>query len=89
MNRSRLAGIGAAACIACCAAPLLLAAGGVTALGVVGTLVLGIGALAAAGVLAASLVVAHRRQRTTPAKSISVTLGPPRHPEASGPPSPR
>lgn len=89
MRRSRLAGIGAAACVACCAAPLLLAAAGVTAIGVVGTLVLGIGALAAAGVLAVSLIVAHRHQHTTPTTTTQVTLGPPRHPEASGPPSPR
>lgn len=77
MNRRRLLGVTAAACVGCCAAPLLLAAIGVTAVGAVGSIVLGAGALAGAGSLAAILVVTHRRRQPT-GSTTPVVLGPAR-----------
>lgn len=76
MSRRELLGLGAVACVACCAGPLLAATGVIAALGLVGTMLYGAGALAiSSAVLAAVLAV--RRHRTDRARSGSrpVTLG--------------
>ena len=58
-----LLGIGAVACFACCAEPLLAVLGGVTITGVVGTLFAGAAALVltVAGLIGFALV--HRKRR--------------------------
>ena len=61
MSRRGMVGFAAAACVACYAVPFLAAIGGIAALGLVGTVTFGIGALAVAGVAIAVLVVARRR----------------------------
>jgi hypothetical protein len=55
-------GLGAAACVACCAGPILALLAGVAALGVVGTFILGAGALVLAATLIGAVVIV-RQQR--------------------------
>lgn len=64
MSRRDLLGFAAAACAACCAAPFLVAVGGIAVLGTAGTLTFGIAALAVAGTAIALLGVARRRLRS-------------------------
>lgn len=56
-----MVGFAAAACVACCVGPFIAAIGGIAALGLVGTVAFGLGALVVAGVAAVALVVARRR----------------------------
>ena len=56
-------GVGAAACLACCAPLILGVLGGLTAAGLASTLVLGAGGLIIAGVAGGGFVVFHRRSR--------------------------
>jgi hypothetical protein len=57
-----LVGAGAAACVACCASPVLAILGGVTVAGVAGTVVFGVAATLVA-VLAVALIAVLRRRR--------------------------
>lgn len=56
-------GVGAAACVACCAPLILGVLGGLTAAGLASTLVLGAGGLFLAVVAAFGFVVVRRRSR--------------------------
>lgn len=78
-------GLAGAACVACCAGPVLGAAGGVAALGVLGTALFGALALVVAVVVVAGLLaLARRRHRQTAHRSdapmqagpVPVSLGP-------------
>lgn len=76
-GRFGILGVGAAACLACCAPLILVAFGGLTAAGLASTLVLGAGGLVVAGVAAAGFVVVRRRSqaracRTSPAEPVLV-----------------
>lgn len=66
MSRRGVFGFAAAACVACCAGPFLAAIGGLTALGVAGTIAFGGAALAVAGVATVALIVIRQRRRTLP-----------------------
>ena len=57
-----IVGIGAAACAACCAGPILAILGGVTIAGVAGTMFVGVASLAVAVVAAVPFVVVRRRR---------------------------
>lgn len=57
-----IVGIGAAACAACCAAPILAILGGATIVGVAGTLFVGVASLLVAVVAAVAYVVVRRRR---------------------------
>lgn len=57
-----IVGIGAAACAACCAGPILAILGGVTIAGVAGTMFVGVASLAVAVVAAVAYVVVRRRR---------------------------
>jgi mercuric ion transport protein len=54
-------GLGAAACAACCAGPIIAFLGGIAAFGAIGTLLLGVVALMIAAALIAVVVVWRRR----------------------------
>jgi hypothetical protein len=70
-------GIGAAACIACCAGPILGFLGGLGVVGLVSTILVGAGGLALTAVAVAGWIVVRRRR----------TCGAPRqHPVAVGDP---
>lgn len=56
-------GVGAAACVACCAPLILGVLGGLTAAGLASSLVFGAGGLAIAAAAAAAFVVIRRRSR--------------------------
>lgn len=56
-----MVGLGAAACVACCAGPLLAFLGGLTIAGTVGTVFIGTAGLVVAVVGAAAFVVVRRR----------------------------
>jgi hypothetical protein len=56
-------GVGAAACAACCAAPVLGLLAGITVLGIVGTVFFGIAAAVVAVLAAAAVLVRRRRRR--------------------------
>lgn len=68
MNTTRkdgfsILGLGAAACVACCAGPLLAVLGGLSIAGLAGTLLIGsAGLLIAAGAAAGFLLVRRRRR---------------------------
>jgi hypothetical protein len=53
-------GVGVAACAACCAVPLASVLGGIGVAGLLGWLVVGVGALAVAAAVAVTYVVARR-----------------------------
>lgn len=60
-------GLGAAACVACCAGPLLAFLGGITIAGTVGTVFVGTAGLLVATVGAAAFAIVRRRSvRCTP-----------------------
>ena len=56
-------GIGAAACVACCAGPILAFLSGLTIAGVSSTLVIGVAGLGLAAVAAAAWLILRRRGR--------------------------
>ena len=58
-----LLGIGAAACVACCAGPILAFLGGLTIAGVASTAVIGIAGLAIAALAAGASLILRRRRR--------------------------
>lgn len=55
-------GIGAAACIACCAGPILAILGGLGIAGIASTLLIGVGGLVVTVVAVAGFVVVRRRR---------------------------
>lgn len=68
MTRSRsegfsILGLGAAACIACCAGPILAVLGGVSVAGIASTWLIGSAGLVIAAFAAAAFVVIRRRRR--------------------------
>lgn len=58
-----IVGFGAAACVACCAGPILAFLGGVSVAGVASTWFFGIGGLLIAAVAAVAVLVVRRRQQ--------------------------
>lgn len=58
-----IVGLGAAACVACCAGPVLAFLGGLTVAGVAGALVIGVAGLALAALAAGAWLVVKRRGR--------------------------
>ncbi len=60
----RVLGIGAAACVACCAGPLLAFLGGLGVAGLASTLVIGTGGFLIAAVALIALLLVLRRHRT-------------------------
>jgi hypothetical protein len=66
-------GLGAAACVACCAGPILALLAGVAALGVVGTFIVGAGALVLTAVPIGAVVIVRRQRR---AATCGATSGP-------------
>lgn len=75
MTTKELLGFGAAACVACCIGPFLVAVGVIASLGVLGSLFVGAAALAASGV-ALALLSAWRRRRSR--RRVTVEVGPTR-----------
>jgi hypothetical protein len=68
-------GLGAAACAACCAGPILGFLGGIAALGVIGALFIGVAGIAIAGsVMVATMTVRGRRSPTPCASPPSSAL---------------
>lgn len=65
MRSRKLAALGAAACLACYAGPILALLGGIGALGLVGSLFIGVGGLIAAVAAAIEFVVVRRRRALT------------------------
>ena len=59
-ERAGILGIGAAACVACCAGPILAFVGGIVALGAVGTFLMGATAVALALIAVATVLLARR-----------------------------
>ncbi len=59
-------GIGAAACVACCAGPILALLGGVSLAGLASTLVIGLGGLAIAAVALIALLIVRRHRAADP-----------------------
>lgn len=57
-----LVGVGAAACVACCAGPILAFLGGLTIAGLASTLVIGAGGLAIAAIAGVSWLTIQRRR---------------------------
>lgn len=79
MSRRGLLGFAAAACAACCAGPFLAAIGGIAVLGVAGTFVFGLVALAVASMVIVSIIALRRRSRAaTHPGDVPVTLTPTR-----------
>ena len=79
MSRRGLVGFAAAACVACCAGLFLAALGGIAALGALGWFTLGVGALAIAGVVRATVVAGrYRARRHNSPDHQPVELGPTR-----------
>lgn len=58
-----LLGLGAAACVACCAGPILALLGGLTIAGLAGTLVIGVAGLAVTAIAAVTWLTVKRRSR--------------------------
>lgn len=58
-----LVGIGAAACAACCAGPILAFLGGLTLAGIASTLIIGVAGLALAAIAATAWLIVKRRNR--------------------------
>ncbi len=79
MTTKELLGLGAAACVACCIGPFLVAIGVIASLGVLGSLFLGAAALVAAGVALALLGAwRHRRSRRRSTTPVAVEKEPTR-----------
>lgn len=76
-----LIGLGAAACVACCAGPILAFLGGLTLAGAASTLVIGVAGLALAALAAAAWLIVKRRGRDRCAAA------PPGEPVSVGTPS--
>jgi mercuric ion transport protein len=67
-------GVGAAACVACCAGPILVLLGGLGIAGLASTLVIGgVGVLIAVGAGAGFVVIRRRRHQATCASEGPVT----------------
>jgi mercuric ion transport protein len=78
MNQDRkdglsVLGMGAAACVACCAGPLLAILGGLSLAGLASTLLIGTAGLVIAAVALAALLVARRRRNDCPVSDDSPT----------------
>ena len=71
-------GVGAAACVVCCAGPLLAFLGGLSVAGLAATLVVGGIGLAIAVSAAAAFVIVHRRRKRCVAPDRTVPVAPPR-----------
>jgi hypothetical protein len=74
-----IVGFGAAACVACCAGPVLAFLGGVSVAGIASTWFIGIGGLLIAAVAALAFIVVRRRRQqsacaTDPAEPVPVQL---------------
>lgn len=70
-------GVGIAACVACCAGPMLAFLGGATVAGLAGTLFVGVAGVVVAMVAAVAFVMVRRANSdpaATEAKEVSVTL---------------
>lgn len=78
MSRRSTLGFAAAACVACCAGPILATIGGIAALGVIGTAAFGVGALVVAGTTIAAVVLSRRQRLRAQPDSQPVELGPTR-----------
>jgi mercuric ion transport protein len=77
VSRRELAGLAAAACVACCAGPILAAVGGIAALGLLGSIAFGVAALVVpAGVIGAVLTARARVRHRASVRSQPVELGP-------------
>jgi hypothetical protein len=55
-------GLGAAACVACCAGPIIAFVGGIAAVGAIGTMFVGLSALLVAAIAIAVVLVVRRRR---------------------------
>ena len=64
MSSGRLVGFAVLACAACCIGPIVGALGGIAALGLVSTLLIGSAGLVIAAAAATLAVVVYRRRRT-------------------------
>lgn len=62
-------GIGAAACVACCAGPILAFLGGLSLAGLASTLVIGTAGLVVAALALAGIVIVRRRRATATCKT--------------------
>ena len=73
-----LVGFSVAACVACCAGPLLAFLGGATIAGLAGTVFVGMAGVVVAVIAAAAFVAVRRRQQrsacSTGAEEVPVTL---------------
>lgn len=76
MSRRDMLGFAAAACVACCAGPFLATIGGISLLGLSGTLAFGVASLAVAGVVIAAVLVLRHRSRTSVSGAVPVELTP-------------
>ena len=65
-------GMGAAACVACCAGPVLAILGGLSLAGLASTLLIGTAGLVIAAVALAALLVARRRRNDCPVSDASL-----------------
>lgn len=75
-----LIGVGAAACVACCAGPILAFLGGLTIAGVASSLVIGVAGLAFAAIAGSAWLIVKRRGRNRCAATPTddpVSLGTP------------
>jgi hypothetical protein len=61
-SRRQIIGFAAAACVACCIGPILGVLGAIAALGLVASLLFGVGAVLVAALAVAALVVVRRRR---------------------------
>ena len=66
-------GVGAAACLACCAGPILAVLGGLSLAGLASTLLIGSGGLVIVAAALAALLVTRRRRNDCPASDDSPT----------------
>ncbi len=75
-GNAAIVGVGAAACVACCAGPIVAFLGGLSLAGLVSTFLIGsIGIMIAVLAVAGAVVVHHRRRCATPDTSeIPVAL---------------
>ena len=77
-DRVGILGLGAVACAACCAGPIIAFLGGIAALGAVGTVLAGgAAALIAAALIVVVLVWLRRRVTRCEVASVAVALDPP------------
>lgn len=82
MNRRQLVGLGAAACVACCAPILVVGLGAVASAGLVSALFVGFGGLVVAAAAIAGLLWVRRRRRQHRAPADDVAIDIPRGPAA-------